>query len=137
MPTRRARPQMIDDWYTKNGRQVWVSGLTVGLRHVEAACDGTLIRDETEARRKGKRIETVNDKLHEQSKNSTRTRGIRAGHGRKNITNDRVVTRNGAVERKDQEVEAEITAAIPPTAMAKASVPAFALTFPMIRQLSL
>lgn len=55
-----------DRWLVhKNGRRIWVSGVTVGLYNAESASYGKIIRDQTEARRKEERIETLNSKLHE------------------------------------------------------------------------
>ena len=55
-----------DRWLLhKDGRRVWVSGVTVWLHNTEPACYGKIIRDQTEARKKEERIETLNNSLHE------------------------------------------------------------------------
>ena len=63
----RERGTASDDrWLVrKDGRHVWVSGVTVGIHDAETACYGKIIRDQTEARQKEERIATLNDKLHE------------------------------------------------------------------------
>lgn len=55
-----------DRWLVrKDGRRVWVSGVTIGLRDAETACYGKIIRDQTDARQKEERFQTLNENLHE------------------------------------------------------------------------
>lgn len=55
-----------DRWLVrKDGRRVWVSGVTIGLHDIETACYGKIIRDQTEARQKEERFQQLNDNLHE------------------------------------------------------------------------
>ncbi|MDQ6734832.1 MAG: PAS domain S-box protein [Nitrospirota bacterium] len=55
-----------DRWLVrKDGRRVWVSGVTIGLHDIETACYGKIIRDQTETRQKEERFQNVNDNLHE------------------------------------------------------------------------
>lgn len=55
-----------DRWLVrKDGRRVWVSGVTIGLHDAETACYGKIIRDQTDARQKEDRFQTLHEKLHD------------------------------------------------------------------------
>jgi PAS domain S-box-containing protein len=55
-----------DRWLVhKDGRSVWVNGVTVSLREAACACYGKIIHDATEMRHKQERIEKLNEALQD------------------------------------------------------------------------
>ena len=55
-----------DRWLVrKDGRRIWVSGVTIGLHDADVSGYGKIIRDQTDLRYKEERIQRLNEDLYD------------------------------------------------------------------------
>jgi PAS domain S-box-containing protein len=86
-----------DRWLVrKDGRRVWVSGVTIGLHD---------IRDQTDARQKEERFQTLNDNLHEKIRELEKFEEVTVGRELKMIELKREMER---LKDRIKELEAKI-----------------------------
>ena len=94
-----------DRWLVrKDGRRVWVSGVTIGLHDAETACYGKIIRDQTDARQKEERFQTLTDNLQEKIRELEKFEEVTVGRELKMIELKREMER---LKNRIKELEAK------------------------------